>query len=137
MFFNRCTDIKQFQDYYDINEELYQANETQIYDRTGCLSNCDKFYYDAQPMTDIVVKETEYADETENIPAADSVPLLNVINNIMLTQTTFLEEQAGYFITSSSSSSSSFLSSKETTCPQHFISAIYLHKWSSWSERGG
>lgn len=86
-------------------------------------------------MTDIVVKETDYADETENIPAADSVPLQNVINNIVLTKTTFLEEQAGYFITSSSSSS--FLSSKETTCPQHFISAIYLHKWSSWSERGG
>ena len=38
---------------------LYKANETEIYQLTGCLSNCDKFEYEVQPMTDIVTTVTE------------------------------------------------------------------------------
>ena len=38
---------------------LYKANETEIYQLTGCLSNCDKFEYDVTPMTDIVTTVTE------------------------------------------------------------------------------
>ena len=58
-----------------MNVELYKANETEIYNLTGCLSNCDKFYYDTQPMTDIVVRERENEFGTEDIPEAKSVPL--------------------------------------------------------------
>ena len=58
-----------------MNVELYKGNETEIYNLTGCLSNCDKFYYDTQPMTDIVVREIENAFGTEDIPEAKSVPL--------------------------------------------------------------
>ena len=38
---------------------LYKANETDIYQLTGCLSNCDKYEYELQPMTDIVTTVTE------------------------------------------------------------------------------
>ena len=34
--------------------KLYKANETETYELTGCLSNCDKYEYDVQPLTDIV-----------------------------------------------------------------------------------
>ena len=39
-----------------MNDKLYKANETEIYDLTGCISNCHKYYYDVQPKTDLKVK---------------------------------------------------------------------------------
>ena len=38
---------------------LYRANETETYELTGCLSNCDKYEYDVQPMTDMVTTVSE------------------------------------------------------------------------------
>ena len=40
--------------YNKMANKLYKANETEIYELTGCLSNCDKYEYEVQPMTDIV-----------------------------------------------------------------------------------
>ena len=45
--------------YNNMANMLYKANETEIYQLTGCLSNCDKFEYEVQPMTDIVTTVTE------------------------------------------------------------------------------
>ena len=59
IFFHRCNDTEQFKDYANINNKLYKANETQIYDLTGCLSNCNKYHYDAEPMTGVIAKEYE------------------------------------------------------------------------------
>ena len=51
--------------YNNMANRLYKANETEIYELTGCLSNCDKYEYDVKPMTDIVT--TVY--DTESIHA--------------------------------------------------------------------
>ena len=39
--------------------KLYKADETDTHKLTGCLSNCDKYEYHVQPMTDIVTTTQE------------------------------------------------------------------------------
>ena len=56
-----------------MNDKLYKANETQIYDLTGCLSACHKYYYDVQPMTDLKVVIIDHAQVKECELYADSV----------------------------------------------------------------
>ena len=40
-----------------MNDKLSKANDTQIYDLTGCISTCHKYYYDVQPMSDLKVQK--------------------------------------------------------------------------------
>ena len=54
---------KQLIEYATLNNKLYKANESEIYEITGCLSNCNKYHYDAQPMTDIEVIKTDYGNK--------------------------------------------------------------------------
>ena len=48
-----------------MNDKLYKANETEIYELTGCISNCHKYYYDVQPKTELKVKIIDHAQERE------------------------------------------------------------------------
>ena len=34
-----------------LNNKIYEGNETEIYNLTGCLSSCDKYAYTIQPLT--------------------------------------------------------------------------------------
>ena len=52
-------------DYYEMNDKLYKANETEIYDLTGCISNCHKYYYDVQQKTDLKVEVIDHAQVRE------------------------------------------------------------------------
>ena len=65
MFIFRCNNTKQFEGYQNINDKLFKANETEIYDLTGCLSNCNKYIYDAQPMgeTDVEIYDQGQYDK--------------------------------------------------------------------------
>ena len=55
--------------YSNMANKLYMANETEIYELTGCLSNCDKYQYEVEPMTDIITLvdevKTRYANTME------------------------------------------------------------------------
>ena len=52
--------------YHEWNQKLLDANETEIFDLTSCLSTCDKYEYSSQPMI-----------ETATHP---SINLTNIIN---------------------------------------------------------
>ena len=54
-----------------MNDKLYKANDTQIYDLTGCISTCHKYYYDVQPMSDLKVEKGFQVNECS--PEADAV----------------------------------------------------------------
>ena len=62
----RCNDTIQLIKYNNLANKLYKANETEIYEMTGCLSKCDKYEYDVQPMTDIVTTDSPAGSHLDN-----------------------------------------------------------------------
>ena len=49
----RCNTSTQFEAYASLNHYIYEANETEIFILTGCLSSCDKYEYAVQPLTNL------------------------------------------------------------------------------------
>ena len=62
--------------YGSMTNTLFKANETEIYELTGCLSTCDKYEYEVQPMTDIVTTVDQGHD-----PFANTMELKFVFTN--------------------------------------------------------
>ena len=62
----RCNHTKEYKEYMQINEQLFSANDKDIFDMTGCLSMCDKYAYTTQQIT-----EMQYSDAAD-LPYADS-----------------------------------------------------------------
>ena len=46
-----CHDTEQLMKYSNISKKLYQADENEAFELTGCLSTCDKYEYLIQPET--------------------------------------------------------------------------------------
>ena len=44
----RCNDTEEFNKYMQLNEQLFSANDKEIFDTSGCLSMCDKYAYTTQ-----------------------------------------------------------------------------------------
>ena len=51
--------------YNDLSMKLYQSDENDIFELTGCLSTCDKYEYDVQPETALQKLDTETAENGE------------------------------------------------------------------------
>ena len=51
-----CNETEQFKIYSDLNKELSQADENEVFKITGCLSTCDKYEYLIQPETTLIKK---------------------------------------------------------------------------------
>ena len=45
--------------YHEWNQKLLDANETEIFDLTGCLSTCDIYEYSSQPMIETATHPSE------------------------------------------------------------------------------
>ena len=59
-----CNETEHFKIYSDLNKELSQADENEVFKLTGCLSTCDKYEYMIQPETTLL-KGIEYREEDE------------------------------------------------------------------------
>ena len=46
----RCNHTKEYKEYMQLNEQLFSANDKDIFDMTGCLSMCDKYAYTTQQL---------------------------------------------------------------------------------------
>ena len=65
-------------EYATLNNKLYKTNESEIYEITGCLSNCIKYHYDAQPMTNMEVNEFDYGNEQ---PPSNTIEMSFIFTN--------------------------------------------------------
>ena len=48
--------------YAKYSQELDQANDTEIFMLTGCLSKCDKYSYTAHARSDLEIKDCMYQE---------------------------------------------------------------------------
>ena len=69
----RCNDTEGFNKYVQLNEQLFSANDKDIFDMTGCLSMCDKYAYTTQQLGGM-----QYIDAAD-IPDAQMRPNTSIL----------------------------------------------------------
>ena len=61
----RCTKSSQMKEYSRLNDILVRANDTEIYELTGCLSTCEKYEYFTQPRVASLLKTPSVKDQLQ------------------------------------------------------------------------
>ena len=64
----RCNHTKEYKEYMQLNEQLFSANDKDIFAMTGCLSMCDKYAYTTKQ-----IGAMQYSDAAD-IPYAPMRP---------------------------------------------------------------
>ena len=70
---NDTNDTEEFNKYMQLNEQLFSANDKDIFDMTGCLSMCDKYAYTTQQLGGM-----QYIDAAD-IPDAQMRPNTSIL----------------------------------------------------------
>ena len=67
----RCNETSEVKQYARIARDIqYTHNDTQIFQLTGCLANCDKYHYTARPRSEF----DTYDDDTPSLAIKFIIP---------------------------------------------------------------
>ena len=55
----RCNTTKQLVQYAHFHQKFWQINDNEIFERTGCLSKCNKYAYKAEPVDSFTTRDTD------------------------------------------------------------------------------